>query len=215
MINLQRVTGMRPGEVVMMRTADIDRSGAVWIYTPPAHKMLYRGRDRRVYIGPAGQAILAPWLKPADDDREAYLFSPREARAQRFQAMRANRKTRVQPSQKDRKKAGAKRVPGEHYTTRTYYHAILHGCARAFDRPDFAKLKREDRTPQQQAAILEWNRKNTWHPNQLRHNAATRLRKEFGLDVARVILGHTSPVVTEVYAEMDQEKALSVIGRIG
>jgi len=37
-----------------------------------------------------------------------------------------------------------------------------------------------------------------WHPNQLRHNAATSLRKEFGLDVARVILGHSSPAVTEV-----------------
>ena len=46
-----------------------------------------------------------------------------------------------------------------------------------------------------------------WHPHQLRHNAATWLRKEFGLDVARVILGHSSPVVTEVYAEMDREKA--------
>jgi integrase len=54
-----------------------------------------------------------------------------------------------------------------------------------------------------------------WHPNQLRHNAATRLRKEFGLDVARVILGHSSPVVTEVYAEVDREKALAVMEKVG
>ena len=31
-----------------------------------------------------------------------------------------------------------------------------------------------------------------WHPNQLRHNAATRLRREFGLDMARAVLGHSS-----------------------
>jgi integrase len=54
-----------------------------------------------------------------------------------------------------------------------------------------------------------------WHPNHLRHNAATALRKEFGLDVARVILGHSSPAVTEVYAEVDREKAMVVMERVG
>jgi hypothetical protein len=32
---------------------------------------------------------------------------------------------------------------------------------------------------------------------------ATSLRKQYGLDAARAILGHSSPVVTEVYAELD------------
>jgi len=34
MIALQWWTGMRPGEVVLMRTCDIDRSDDVWVYTP-------------------------------------------------------------------------------------------------------------------------------------------------------------------------------------
>jgi hypothetical protein len=34
MVELQRFTGMRPGEVVIMRTMGIDRSGPVWAYTP-------------------------------------------------------------------------------------------------------------------------------------------------------------------------------------
>ena len=38
------------------------------------------------------------------------------------------------------------------------------------------------------------------------YNAATWLRKEYGLDVARVLLGHSSPVVTEVYAEIDRDE---------
>ena len=34
MIELQRLTGMRPGEVVIMRPDDLDRSRDIWIYTP-------------------------------------------------------------------------------------------------------------------------------------------------------------------------------------
>ena len=39
------------------------------------------------------------------------------------------------------------------------------------------------------------------------HNpiAATFLRKEFGLETARIILGHRSAAITEVYAELDQQ----------
>ncbi|HBG27611.1 MAG: hypothetical protein A2Y10_15765 [Planctomycetes bacterium GWF2_41_51] len=44
------------------------------------------------------------------------------------------------------------------------------------------------------------------HPHQLRHNAATFLRKEFGLETARIILGHKLALITEVYAEMDQQR---------
>ena len=54
-----------------------------------------------------------------------------------------------------------------------------------------------------------------WHPNRLRHSAATSLRKAFGLEVARVILGHSSPAVTEVYAERDREQAASVMRQVG
>ncbi len=53
------------------------------------------------------------------------------------------------------------------------------------------------------------------HPHQLRHNAATYIRKEFGLDTARIILGHRSAVITEVYAELDQQKALEAVVRVG
>jgi integrase len=54
-----------------------------------------------------------------------------------------------------------------------------------------------------------------WHPHQLRHNAATRLRAEFGLDVARTVLGHASQAVTEVYAEADFAKARDAMSRAG
>ena len=54
-----------------------------------------------------------------------------------------------------------------------------------------------------------------WHPHQLRHNFGTEIRRQHGLDVARVLLGHSSPVVTEVYAELDQAKAIDALSRSG
>jgi len=66
MIELQLLTGMRPGELVIMRPSDIDRSGAVWHYRPERHKNSYRGSERIVSIGPRGQEILRPFLlRPA------------------------------------------------------------------------------------------------------------------------------------------------------
>ena len=54
-----------------------------------------------------------------------------------------------------------------------------------------------------------------WTPHRLRHNAATQLRKEFGLDAARVVLGHTGVDKTAIYAEIDQEKAAKAMWKLG
>ena len=73
MVELQRLSGMRPGEVTSMRTCDIDTSGRVWIYTPSEHKTEHHGKERPIYLGPQAQAILKPWLRT---NLTAYLFSP-------------------------------------------------------------------------------------------------------------------------------------------
>ena len=38
MVELQRLTGMRPGEVCRLRLCEVDRTGDVWIYRPTQHK---------------------------------------------------------------------------------------------------------------------------------------------------------------------------------
>ncbi len=53
------------------------------------------------------------------------------------------------------------------------------------------------------------------HPHQLRHNAATNLRREHGIEVARIILGHQSVKMAEQYAEVDRQVAIDVMARIG
>ncbi len=92
------------------------------------------------------------------------------------------------PDQKPNPKKTAREI-GEHYTTSSYRVAIKRACKKV--------------------GI------DSWHPHQLRHNAATWLRKEFGLDVARIILGHRSPAITEIYAELDREKAINAMQKSG
>jgi integrase len=62
MIRLQMLTGCRPGEVRSMKPVEVDRSKAVWRYTPGTHKMEHKDRDRVILIGPQAQAILLPYL---------------------------------------------------------------------------------------------------------------------------------------------------------
>ena len=75
---VQLVTGMRPGEVVLMRACDIDMSGKTWEYRPESHKTEHHGIERVIFLGPRAQTIARPFLKR---DLQAHLFSPKDALA--------------------------------------------------------------------------------------------------------------------------------------
>ena len=51
--------------------------------------------------------------------------------------------------------------------------------------------------------------------HQLRHAAATRIQREFGIEAARGVLGHQVLSTTDIYAEIDREAAREVARRIG
>ena len=184
---LQRLSGMRSGEALAMRGCDLETSGDVWVYTPARHKTAHRGKRRWVPLGPRAQAVIGPWLRA---DPAEFLFQPREAKEEHLAGRREARRTPLTPSQRARTRKGSpSKAPGERYDTRTYNHAVARAC-------EAAGVPR-------------------WHPHQLRHSAATNLRKEFGIEVARVILGHSSPAVTEVYAEVDRAKAVAAMAQVG
>ncbi len=183
MIKLQLLTGIRPGEVVKMRGADLDQTKSVWHYKLTDHKNAWRGHTRNILIGPKAQDILAPFLKAKG---AGFLFSPSDA-MKHFHKER--RQSRVQPSQKNRKKSRPEKQPGLYYSAGSYRHAVAKACKKA-------------EIPQ-------------WHPHQLRHTRAMEIRAEFGLDAAHVILGHRSPKITEVYAEIDMAKGIQVMEKIG
>jgi len=200
MVRLQRLTGMRPGEVVVMRACDLDMTGRVWMYRPAKHKTAWRGHKRVIAIGPKAQEIIREFLKP---NVEAYRFAQRDAVGSLRQEQRARRKSKVQPSQRDRRMPKPKRKPGERYTTGSYAVAITRACQKADTEARHEAV--EAGMPVEEATSRMFV--PHWHPHQLRHNAATMLRREFGLDVARVVLGHRSPQITELYAELDVSRA--------
>jgi integrase len=225
MIDLQLLTGMRPGEVCIMRPCDLEITGRIWVYRPAHHKTMHHDKGRQVYLGPKAQEIVKPFLTV---DLQAYLFSPWQAREERFEKIRRERKTKVQPSQVCRRKRNAKRLPRDHYDVNSYRRAITYGCDRAFALPTHLAPRqkqdgrREPRTawwgrltPAEKEEVRTWRRKCRWHPHQLRHNAATNLRREFGVELARIILGHAAAFTTEVYAEADRQQAMEVIAKIG
>ena len=55
-----------------------------------------------------------------------------------------------------------------------------------------------------------WRKAHRWHPNQLRHTAATEIRKRFGLEAAQVLLGHSRADVTQLYAERDESLGIEI-----
>lgn len=204
MVRLQRLVGCRPGEVCNLRPCDVDRSKPVWVYTPAEHKTQHRGRQRLIFIGPKAQDILRPYLLR---DANSYCLCPLDSERDRLAKKREQRKTKVQPSQVNRKKPNPKRTAGPHYTKNSYRRAVNRACELAFPLPDgVAKGSAEAKA---------WRKAHDWSPNRLRHTAATEIRKKFGLEAAQVVLGHSSADVTQVYAERDQGLAAKIMGEVG
>jgi len=99
------------------------------------------------------------------------------------QARHSNAPTHRRPNQIASPKK-TERAVGDHYTTASYRRSIERGCRKAG-------------VP-------------VWTPHRLRHNAATQIRKEFGLEAAQLLLGHAKADVTQLYAEVNRSKAIEV-----
>ncbi len=196
MVRFERLVGCRPGELLSMRPCDIDRTTNPWLYRPVSHKTEHYGRDRLIFVGPRAQEVLQPYLlRPA----EAHCFSPAESEAKRRAEMRERRRTPVTPSQVNRREPRPKRRPQGFYTKDAYCRAIH----RAVDRANCDRQGRgEDLLPH-------------WRPNQLRHSAATEIRRTYGLEAAQVALGHARADVTQIYAERDATLAREIARKTG
>lgn len=225
MIRLQLLCGMRPGEVCSLRPCDVTRgTNGVWTYRPPQHKTKHHGKERRIFIGPEGQKVLRKYL---DRDAEVFCFSPAEAEAERNAAKKRDRKSPMTPSQSTRKTKG--RSIGTKYTKDSFNRAVQRGCEQAFDMPaelrdvarhvarrtDLSKEERDKLQIKMNADAAEWRLKYCWSPNQLRHSRATAIREKYGIEAAQMVLGHSDPRMTEVYAERDFATAAKIMREIG
>jgi integrase len=205
MVRLQLLTGMRAGEVEIMRGCDLT-PGEPWEYHPASHKGTWRGKSRTIPLGPRAVAIVQEFLKP---DTTAFLFDPREV---------ANRARVAQTNKR--------------YSRRAYDQAIARACERAFPHPTLVEMRTAIKaTPlggrrkawkelrrwekEHAAELAQWREAHRWSPLQLRHTAATSIRAQYGLESAQVVLGHSKADVTQIYAERDLSKARAIIAEIG
>ena len=188
-VELALLTGARCGELLAMRPRDLDTTGTAWVYTPPSHKTQHHGHAREIFLGPRAQQVVTPFLNRRMDQP---MFTPSEAMAERAAEQREARKSHptANKSRDERRRAHPQRSYGGVYTGDSLRRCITRACDRA--------------------GVPRWT------PHQLRHTAATQIRREHGLEAAALILGHSSAVVTDsTYAERDRAKIESVIAQVG
>ncbi|MEI8371268.1 MAG: site-specific integrase [Planctomycetota bacterium] len=226
-IQFQMWTACRPGEALAIKSSNTLADDPIlpaavrslcWVYRPGSHKTEHHGRGRLILIGPQAQAIIEPWLRPADP--EAYLFNPVEAR--RWADRKRKKNARPNLTNAKPTPTPARQIAGSHYTVWSYSRAIRRACERAAGMPsNLIEVPRRLKGTERAAAIAAakaWRREHKgcyWHPHQLRHNAATKIRATYGIEVARIILGHARMSATEIYAERDLVAAAQAIAAMG
>ncbi len=124
LVDAQYHSAARGGELVVLRPQDVDTSHDVWTVDLAHHKTRHRGHDHTLYFGPKAQELLEPFMisrRPSE-----YLFSPKEAEAERYAGAHIHRR----PNQAAAPKK-TDRVVGNHYTSDTYRQAIVRACKKA------------------------------------------------------------------------------------
>ena len=196
MIRLQLLTGCRPEEIRIMRVCDIRRdSPDTWHYYPAHDKMQHTrkpGDHKIISLGRQAIDIIAARTFGLPDNSDEYVFRPVDSYAEHLRDRRANRKSKITPSQAKRAiavKEAPRRKFAPFFSGSAYRQAITRACKRAG-------------VPH-------------WYPYQLRHTSATRVERLFGWRAAQVHLGHKSPDTTRIYVDQNQELADQIAREIG
>lgn len=198
MLELLWWTGARPSEICSMRTADVDLSGATWVYRPRSHKNVHRGHERRIFFGPQAQRVLAPWLRP---DGEEFVFQPCEAvKAQRD----GWRKVHRTDATRARAAANKRRTAAEARRAKT-------GSGRPASRREAGDRYTPQRLANAGRPVCIKHKLPRWTPYMIRHVAATRIEREIDFDTARKVLGQRSAAVTQRYVHADGQAAAAAM----
>jgi integrase len=185
MVQLQRILGMRPNEIFKMRVGDIDQSrgNGLWYYVPGSYKTSRYVGKIIFPLGAPEQKLIAPYL--IGKKMDGAIFSPRTAMAERNAERRANRKTKITPSQAARnaERAAKPSYYAEFYNRDSYRNAVEHAITKGNK-----VLPEDQKIPH-------------WTPYLLRHSAATDIEAEIGLDEAQAQLGHKTANMTRRYSK--------------
>jgi len=177
-----------------------------------------------VRIGPKGQEVLKEFFTPDIGD---CLFAPYLAMKELNEKRSAERRTPKWSSHMARNAAKRKEKAQwkcrESYDKSSLLNAVRRACDKAFPAPEpLCLLKGESErkrklclSREQQLELKKWQQEHRWHPNQIRHAYATRVRREAGLEAAQVLLGHAKADTTQIYAEKNRDLAMAVALKIG
>lgn len=171
MVRVHRLTGMRPCEICAMSWEQIDTGRTPWVYRVPKEA---NKNDWRGELGRPRVVCIGPKARAILERHRGRgaVFSPRLAMEEYLQARRAERRTPFYG--KADPDAHVPRRLGERWTTDSYTGTIAAACRRAGIAP--------------------------WGANRLRHAFGTEVRRAFGLEAARAVLGHTGGgCITDVY----------------
>jgi integrase len=210
MVLLQRHTGMRPGEIVVMRTGDLvpDESlPGIW-FIPEHHKSEHRGRERKIYFGPRARAVLEPWLRP--DEPDGFLFSPRASLID----LATRRRTGRHINRKRRPTKTRRRV-GERFSVDSYRRAIAIGCDKAFPHAALSKIPDRELTEGQRAELGEWRQAHRFHPHQIRHSVSSYIEDKLDIKTSQTVLGHANVKETLGYTKENFRKAAMAMEEFG
>jgi len=182
MLQLARMTAMRPGEICRVRSADVERSGEVWLLRLEKHKTDASGRPRVIPLGLQSQQVLMPFL--ADRPPDAWCFSPRDAArwslGRRAKREPDRRQQRARQRWLDRFR--------DHYTQDTFGQALAN-LIRRVNRGRKAKVPH-------------------FSPNDLRHTRLTEIERELGIEAAQAAAGHDQLQTTRYYVHQRQLRAV-------
>ncbi|MBS0207156.1 MAG: site-specific integrase [Planctomycetes bacterium] len=194
-IKVQYYCGMRPGEVLRMRSGEIDQRGDIWFWKPGRHKNSHRLQSLTKAIPAPAQKILAPLLKkPAGE----HLFSPVDAKDWAA-SRRRPRVTKIYPYERiasEERGKNPKRKRLDHYTESRYGKLISEAIARANkDVPE------EERIPR-------------WTPLQLRHAIATEVSALLGEQASQRWLGHARMETTAIYTAQHERELREIAEKL-
>jgi hypothetical protein len=149
---------------------------------------------------------------------DQFIFDPAKAMAEIRAARTAARTTPVSCGNKvgSNRKNVPQTKPGERYEPKTYRTAVQYAIKRA-NAAILARLHAEmpGAGKKELAKAFEEAAVPKWHPHQIRHTAATIIRKRASLDAARAMLGQKSLGMADHYADIDKETCIEAARKLG
>lgn len=196
-VRILRGSGARPSELCKMQVKDlIFLDSGIILYAPSKHKTAHRKQPRYIAFSKTESEIISARIKGKSPDN--YVFSPRDLMQEKYDSIRQNRKTKVQPSQvaRDKKRESTRLENFKEYFTsgsigRALKNAIENHNKRA---PETEQIPR-------------------WTLYQVRHSAFTQNSAVFGVEFAAKIAGHTSPDMARVYDHSARQIAIQAAER--